>query len=476
MRKLLSALLILLLTFTCVSALAASEEDITAAMIDKVEETIADMREKATGWVKVMLDNLVIERTEIKQTSINLYVTVPDLSNALTSKEEHGDDAVDYLIRALGDYTGKENRVELKLNASFSEKSGKISLKWSGNSNPTKLNSSLKNMAGKAKKTYAWKSFTAALEDYLVPKAVTLPKQKPKEAPKIPNNGAYGKQVAEALGVSNKMAARRLPALMMLIDVTKVDTTNPLEETKLTLKIRNWESMVTKLEKLAMEELENTVGAPQMTREEMDAVLCARLNEAMLPVAYNAKGRTTTTITVDVPAVVSEGVGAATELMKIYKDYMKAMDKLLDKLMAHAATLPFYPELELPKGGVLSGESHESGRNVIFTMGEDKVNHACIAVMEKGKPLVTGFCAQLDRLMLQLEPGEYQVYFAKGPEWCGMEYLFGEMGQYGSFTLTVADEGQTRVELCETEGGDAAVTTVSWDDVRALFAPAKEEE
>lgn len=476
MRKLMCALLTLLVMFSCATALAVSEEDITSAMIEKAEDAIADMRAKATGWVKIMLDNLVIDRTEIKQTSINLFVTVPDLSNALTSKEEHGDDAEKYLTRALADYVGKGNRVELKLNASFSEKNGKLSLKWSGNSNPTKLNASLKNMAGKAKKTYAWKSFTAALEDYLLPKTVVLPKQKPKEAPKIPNNGAYGKQVAEALGVSNKMAARRLPALMLLMDITKVDATNPLEETKLTIKIGNWQGMVTKLEKLAFEELENTVGAPRMTREEMDAVLCARLNEAMLTYAYTTKGRTTVKITVDVPAAVTEGIGSAKELMKIYKDYMKALDAILDKMMDHAATLPFYPELELPKGGVLSGASHEGGRNVVFTMGEDKESHACIAVMENGKPLVTGFCGQLDRLMLQLNPGEYQVYFAKGAEWCGIEYLFGENGQYGSFTLNVADEGQTRVELCETEGGDAAITTVSWDELRALFAPAKEEE
>lgn len=475
MRKLLCALVTLLMVFSCAAAVAASEEDIVAAMIEKTEDTIADMRGKASGWVKVMLDNLLIDRTEIKESSINLYVTVPDLSNALTSKVEP-DDAADYLTRALADYVGHKNRVELKLNASFTEKNGKISLKWSGNSNPTKLSSSLKNMAGSAKKTYAWKNFTKALEDYLLPKTVVLPKQKPKEAPKIPNNGAYGKQVAEALGVTSKMAARRLPALMLLMDITKVDTTKPLEETKVTIKINDWTRMVTKLEKLAFEELEITVGASKMTREEMDAVLCARLNEALLSAAYNTKGRTTKTITVDVPKVVAEGVGSAKELMKIYKDYMKAMDDLLDKLMDKAATLSFYPELDLPRGGIMTGEGHEGGRNVIFTMGDDKENHSILAVKKDDKLLLTGFCAQLDRLMIQLEPGEYQVVFAKGPKWCGEEYLFGEEGQYGSFTLTVADKGQTRVELYAAEGGDAAVTDMPWDDVRAIFAPANKEE
>ena len=473
MRKMIAAVLILLSLLGCAGALAASDEAVSAAMIAKSEEAIAGMREKATGWVKVMLDNLVIERTEVKDKSVNLYVTVPDLSNALTS--EDAPDA-DYLTRALADYIGKSTRVELKLNATWSEKNGKITLKWSGNSNPTKLNSSLKNMAGKAKKTYTWKNFTAALEDYLLPKAVTLPKKKPDEAPVIRTNNSYGKLVAKALGTTSTMAGRRLPALMLLMDITKVDTTNPLEQTKLTIKVRDWQSMVKKLEKLAFEELENTVGAPLMDREEMDAVLCARLNEAMLTYAYKTDGRKTHTITVDLTAVVTEGVGAADGLMDIYRDYMKAMDEILDKMIAHAATLPFYPEMELQKGGVISGASHEGGRNVVFTMGEDATNHAAVAVLQDGQTVLTGFCAQLDRLMVQLNPGTYQVYFGKGADWCGLEYLFGEMGQYGMFELTVADEGQTRVKLAETAEGNAAVTAATWEEVRALIAPVKEEE
>lgn len=472
MRKWIAALLTLLLIALCTGALAATEEEVAAAMLEKVDTPLADMRKKASGWVEVMLDNLLIDRTEVNDKSVTVYVTVPDLSNALTSKDEPGDG---YLEQALADYTGKTNRVELKLNATWSEKNGKISLKWSGNSNPTKLNSSLKNMAGKAKKTYTWKNFTAALEDYLLPKAVTLPKKKPAEAPKIPANNAYGKQVAEALGVSATMAGRRLPAFMMLMDITKVDTTNPLESTKLTIKVRDWSTMMKKMERMAFEQLAITVGAPGMTREQMDAVLCTRLHEAMLPYAYNTKGRTTHTITIDVPKVVAEGVGAAEGLMALYREYMAEMDKILDKMMAQAATLPFYPEMELQQAGVLSGASHEGGRNVVFEMGGDTTNHAVLAVLEDDKPVLTGFCAQLDRLMVQLKPGTYKVYFGKGSQWCGLEFLFGEMGQYGWFELTVADEGQTRVKLAETDGGDAAVNPAAWDEVRALIAPAKEE-
>jgi len=278
------------------------------------------------------------------------------------------------------------------------------------------------------------------------------------------------------LGVSAQMAGRRLPALMLLMEITKVDTTKPLEETKITVKIRDWKAMVTRLEKLAFEELEMTVGAPQMSREKMDEVLCARIGEALLRAAYTDKGRVTKTITVDLAAAVSEKIGEADGLMSVYKEYMKAMDDVLDKMMAHAATLPFYPELELQKAGVLSGASHEGGRNVIFTMGEDKTNHACLAIQQNGETVLTGFCAQLDRLMVQLKPGEYQVYFAKGEKWNGLEYLFGETGQHGCFTLTVADEGQTRVLLAETEGGDAAVTAATWEELRALFAPAAKGE
>lgn len=473
MRKWIAALLTLLLLACCAGAMAETEDEVTAAMLEKVEDTIADMREKASGWVKVMLDDLVIDRTEINEKSVTVYVTVPDLSNALTSDDEPGEG---YLTRALADYTGKGTRVEYKLNATYAEKNGKITLKWSGNSNPTKLNSNLKNMAGKAKKTYAWKNFTAALEEYLLPKGVKMPKNKPLTAPEIPANPAYGEQVAEALGVSAAMAGRRLPTLILMMDITKVDTTNPLEETKLTIKVRDWQSMMKKLERMAFEELAIAVGAPAMTREQMDEVLCARLNEAMLNYYYNTKGTTTHKVEIDLPAVVAGGVGEAEGLMALYKEYMKALDVILDKMMAQAVTMPFYPELELPRGGVMSGASHEGGCNVIFEMGEDKENHAVIAVMDGDATVLTGLCGQLDRLMVQLKPGTYRVYYGKGPDWCGTEYLFSETGEYGWFDLTVSAEGQTRVKLAQTASGDAAVTAASWNEVRALFASVQEGE
>ena len=147
--------LLLCLTLAFPAALGESDtEALTALGYQLAQEEIDALLEDATGWSRVMLEDIQLGEVTVSKSSVTVYLTVPSLKSCLRSSVTLEDYAPkDYLAQAMADYLGHETREELKLNFTYKIKDGEITTKWSGLSNPRKLENSLASLSGTAKKS-----------------------------------------------------------------------------------------------------------------------------------------------------------------------------------------------------------------------------------------------------------------------------------------------------------------------------------
>lgn len=464
MRKIVAALLALLL-LACAWGACAQETDVATLMRTTAEEAIALLRQDAEGWTAEILARAQITAVTVKEdgSAATATVTLPRLKCGVTSKRKLDGDAPAYIAEALTWSETTERSLTAKV---IRGEDGTVTLKWSGDENPTKLLSSVKKLAAADKGTYNLSGLRAALNERLLPAAVELPKRQPEEVPDVPALTEYGAEVAQALGVSEASAAGRLTPLMLLMEITKVDVSASLDEAVLSVRVKDWRGMLADAEEQAREALEDMLGAPEMTREELDRVLCDQLKVTFLPHVYTKSGIKTEKLTVSLPAVAQGGPADAVGLMEFFRAYFAEADAAVDRLAAHAATLPYYPEIPLIDTAVLSGASDEGGSRVAFDLGDDGVNHAYVLVERGGAPVLAGFIHQGVRLSVRLAPGDYRVYFSVGPQWFGEKYFFGDQARCGYFDLTVGEEPNTRVHLDATADGPLVITDITWDDLR----------
>lgn len=463
MRKIVAALAALLL-LACVWGAGAQEADVAAMMRTMAEEAIGLLRQDATGWTADILAQAQVTDVAVKEdgSSATATVTLPRLKCGVTSKRKM-DDAQAYLADALT--WGETVERSLTAKVVYGE-DGSVTFKWSGDENPTKLLSSVKKLAAADKSTYNLSGLRTALNARLLSAAVELPKRQPETVPDVPVLSDYGAEVAQALGVSASSAANRLTPLMLLMEITKVDVSASLESTVLTVRVKDWHGMLADAEAQAMERMRDMLGVPEISREELDQVLCDQLRETFLTYVYTKSGIATEKLTVSLPAVAHGGPADAEGLMDYFRAYMAEVDAALDRLMAYAATLPYYPEIPLIDTAVLTGASDETGSRVAFDLGGDTVNHAYVLVERGGGQVLSGFIHQGVRLSVRLAPGDYRVYFSIGPQWFGEKYFFGDQARCGYFDLTVGEDANTRVHLDATADGSLAITDLTWDDLR----------
>lgn len=130
---------------------------------------------------------------------------------------------------------------------------------------------------------------------------------------------------------------------MMMMDLTAMDTTEPLEATVLTLKVDDWATMLANAEALAQEAMAAAVGVPEMSEAELEAFLWDALPQAMLPLLYDRKGTTEVTLTVDLPAALQQGPQSATALMEYFAAYSAEVDAAMARLPPTPPRCPIIP-------------------------------------------------------------------------------------------------------------------------------------
>ena len=462
----LAALMALLLAVMPLAA-CAQEADVTALMRAQVEEAIAALQADAANWTAAILAHAQITDVALneKGTTVTATVTLPRLKCGVTSKDKVEDPAA-FLSAAVAPYLVPSDTVTYTISAKVSEgEDGAVTLRW-GSDSPTKLNASAKKLATAAKSTYSFTKLRQALEQVLLPRAITLPKTKPDEAPAFTPLADYGAAVATALGVTPECAARRLTPLMFLTETTKMDVSASLEAVVLTVRAKDWQTMLASAEAQAMTTLESMLGAPELTADELDRVLCDQMAQTFVDSVYTKSGITTEKLTLSLVDVAQQGPAGASGLMDFFRGYMAQVDDSVDRLLAYARTLPYYPEIPLIDTCVLTGASDTAGSRVTFDLGEDTVNHAYILVERAGQQVLSGFVHQGVRLAVRLTPGTYRVYFSVGPEWYGENYFFGAEARSGCFDITIGDEANTRVHLSAQEDAALTITDISWDDLR----------
>ena len=464
MRKLICLMLTLATLCMAFGGAYAESMDQQSLMLEKVEESLASVQAEATGWAASILSQAVIAGVTVAEDgkSATATVTVPTLVAGVDNKT--GDmDASAYLAQAVSNTA----TADYQLTASIKENAeGTVVFKWSGSESPSKLLSGVKKRAAAAKSSYQIKGIRTALGEVLLPKAADLPKKKPETAPTLNALTDYGTAVAGKLQVSADSAARRLAPLLMLMKITKAEAGDEAIQLDLTVTVGNWKAMLSDAEETARTNMQSMLGVPEFTRDDVDRVLCEALAETFLSYAYDSKKPTTMHMTVDLTAVAQGGVASADALMDFFGEYMTAVDASVDSLMTYAATLPYYPQIDLIDTGILTGASDEVGSRVIFdTKGSE--NHAYVLVERNGEQVLSGFIHQGVRLQVTLQPGSYRVYFTTGSDWYGERYFFGKDASCGYFDVTVGTDDNTRIHLTNSDGGTLQITSITWDELRS---------
>ena len=465
-HRLLCLLLCLLLPFAALAE--PTEETLIQLAQEKVQTELDRLRNEADGWSRVMLSDAQISEVELLKGSITVHLTVPRLKNALSAEDAAAEAAAPevYLTQALADYCSHDSREPLKLNFTYRESDGGFATKWSGNSNPRKLVSSLARLAGQAKKSYQGQDFRNALESFLLPRAAQLPQRQPETLPALTSLERYAAQVAPTLGLTTRQAEGRLRCLLLMMELTELDVSQSMEQAVLTLKVDDWVEMLAQAEPLAQTRMEKAVGVPEMSPEEVEAFLWEALPEAMLPLLYDRKGAETIRLTVDVPDAIAQGPQQAKELMDFFAAFNVQVGETVERLQAYAASLPYYPPAEQRPSGVLTGEEDSDGVRVTFDMGSDSAQAGCVKIRRGGSVVLTGYIRQQIPLTVRLAPGAYTVDYAAGAEWYGQTHLFGKETVYGRFQITVPASDRLEVTL-QPGSGETAVLPLTPDEFAA---------
>lgn len=463
LRRMIALLAVLCLIGT--GAALAEEDALLTDARRQAEDALTELRSEAAGWSATMLENAEIVGVEQENKTIVVRISVPEMACGVSAKREAGEDLDAYLEEAFAPALTMAPVAELQMTFTKTVKDGEEALKW-GSGTPKAFLNKVKNLAKKAKSGYASKNMCEALERYLLPHAAQMPRKQPEEAPALPALTEYGAQVADRLSLTAEQAASRLPALMMLMELTKVDPGDGLEQTVLTIKVKDWQAMLDAATSAARGELDIAVGVPDMTREEIDEILCRCLPGACAD-AYYGKKRTTETLTIDLVAAVGTGVQEAEALMAYFDGYNRAFEQRVDTLMAYGAKLSDYPKIPLIDSGVLSGE--EGGNALLtFAPGEGE-NHAWVALKKNGKVVLTGFACRGGRLTVRVPAGDYEAYYTMGPEWFGDRYQFGDKADFGVFDVRATSGSRTVVHM--DKNGEQSVTALTEEEFRQAIEP-----
>ena len=467
MRKWIGALLALMLLMTCmpVTAEESTEAELIAAVQTAAAEKWSSLTEKDTGWVAEWE-----ARTELVSASVDekdrvtLVYRYPTVTSGVGARETAGEDVEGYMTRAMAGYLAMDAWETFEVVGSVT----RGSVKFSGSKSPSNLRSAVKTAAGKAKSAFAKSGFTEAAGGLLIRHSVTLPSKKPADGLTLePLDSDYAARFATSLGVSGEEAATRLTPFMLLLNVKKVDTSAGLTAAVMTVNAKSWSKLLEEAEALAMAQLDVTVGAPAMTREQLNALLAEQLPEALLTAAYGQKAKSTT-MTVDLTLAVNGDYEAACpDLAQMIALYSAAWEETVDRLAASAATRDFYIAIDAPETGRLTGtdETEENGAvRLSFELGGDTTNNAWVRILKNGSDIGTGYLAQGSRLTFWVKPGDYTVVYGKGGQWYGETYLFADGGEYGTFDVTVPEMDRNTVYLYDSNG-PLTVTAVDWHEL-----------
>ena len=459
MRKL--CVLVMLMLMCCLPALAEEADPLCVDAEAKVLEGIAELAQSESGFKKAMMEHTTVMSSKRGKEYVTVKVAIPTLNCAVSAKEQPGEDAREYLVRALAGAADWTDTAEYTISIAIKGKGDAATLDFTADRTLGNYRKKVSGLATSAGKTYVGTQMRNAMYSYLLPGAADMPKSKPETMPGLSPLTDYCAAAAPALGLSQAQASGRLPAMLLLMQLTKAEAATGLESVEVTVKVKDWQAMLERADALAREVMPTLMGVPEMSRSEVEAILVQQLPEACRDVYYSSKPPKTMTLTVDLAAAVAEGVQTADSLMAYLAEYSAALDTCVDGLMDYAATLDYYPETVQIDTAILAGESAENGTRVFFdTDGE---NHGYVYITRENVPVLTGFIHSGARLMVTLEPGQYEVWCSMGPTWYGASYAFGRECFCGVFTMEVPEGGNLRITLADSEG-NLPVERVTYED------------
>ncbi len=463
MRKWIALMLAICLALTCLPALALTREELEADARVKVEAGIALMAKEQSGWAKVMMEHTQVTSVAKEGAYVVVKVAFPAMKAGVSAGDRHNGDAPGYLQRAVAPALSLTETAAYTIRLSIKGKNDNLTLSWSDTRSLQGYRKKIGAQASSAAKTFETARVRSAVSDYLLPKAAAYPKQRPETAPAWSGLPEYCVQAAPSLGLTAEQAEGRLPAMLMLLDITQISAKESLAAVTLTLRARNWQGMLETAEAQARQAMDDMMGVPDLTREEIEGILTAQLPAACFDAYYGTQRRhmTETKVTVDLLSSVSEGVGSAKKLMDELAAYSAQVDAHVDSLMAYAATLDDYPTVELMDTSILEGSGQEGGAQVFVDTGKSD-NHGYVCVRQQGRVVAKGFIHAGVRLWLPLALGLYEVYCSYGPIWYGERYIFGKEAFCGMLMLEVPKDGNLRLSL--QDGGEGqAVTPLTYE-------------
>lgn len=109
--------------------------------------------------------------------------------------------------------------------ASVKEENGAWDVTWSTDTSPKKALSTIKSAANRAKSKFTDKTMLKVINNGVLPAPVDMPNKEPEDIPAIEAMETYGVEMAEGLGLTPQRAALRTPALLMMMEATKLTVT-----------------------------------------------------------------------------------------------------------------------------------------------------------------------------------------------------------------------------------------------------------
>ncbi|MDO4484466.1 MAG: hypothetical protein Q4C54_08570 [Clostridia bacterium] len=463
MRKLISLLLLLCLFLS--SAAMAEDDPVLTGYLAFAQEGVEGMQQTDSLWVKTMMQHAQL--TNIKYLGTNGYVQADLMLPKLLCNTK-----ADTVAEAMAEYFQPTKYETYQFTATWQkDAAGNITYKW-GMHSPTKLAGAITNQAAVAKRGYTSPEFRALLQKELLPQTARMPEKEDKEyvADFKPLPDGFAANAAKALGLTEEQAARRLQVPMMLMNITKINLDKGLEEASVTMRVWPWKTLMDRAMPGAKAELDETLGAPEMTRDEVEAIYCRHLADKLNACYYAKRNKTEEfTWTMDVTQVAADGLCASGDLLTYLGDMMAYLDAKVDELCGYAKTLPYYPAVDMADTCLFSGDVKE-GTMVTFDTGKSG-KHAYLVVMQGGNELCRGFVHSKVPLTIRLAPGQYEAAYGLGNDWHGERYVFGTDGEYGRFTFTVDEAGRTIVHM-ENTNGPLTTTPLTWQDLGILREPA----
>lgn len=222
MRRILGFWLALLMLLCTLPALAEGEAE--AAVMVAAEEKLTQWRSENKGWTLRILEDTTVSRIEPDGNWFRVVLSVPTLlpeGEVPSSKEA----PLAYFKAYAGAYADGGARKEVPMYASVKEENGAWDVTWSTDTSPKKALSTIKSAANRAKSKFTDKTMLKVINNGVLPAPVDMPNKEPEDIPAIEAMETYGVEMAEGLGLTPQRAALRTPALLMMMEATKLTVT-----------------------------------------------------------------------------------------------------------------------------------------------------------------------------------------------------------------------------------------------------------